>query len=69
MKKLSPILQALVPLFFLIPACSIVGMFVIYPAFKAIYLSFTNFNMISEASFIGLDNYRKIIADPFFTQH
>ncbi len=66
MKKLPPLLQALVPIFFLIPACSIVGMFVIYPAFKAIYLSFTNFNMISDASFIGLDNYRKIMADPFF---
>ncbi len=66
MKNLPPLLKALAPIFFLIPACSIVGMFVIYPAFKAIYLSFTNFNMISEASFIGLDNYRKIIADPFF---
>ena len=66
MKNLPPLFKALVPIFFLIPACSIVGMFVIYPAFKAIYLSFTNFNMISEASFVGLDNYRKIIADPFF---
>ena len=59
-------MKALVPIAFLIPACSIVGMFVIYPAFKAIYLSFTDFNMITEARFIGLDNYRKIIADPFF---
>lgn len=66
MKNLPSLLKALVPIFFLIPACSIVGMFVIYPAFKAIYLSFTNFNMISEASFIGLDNYRRIVADPFF---
>ncbi|MFO0323857.1 MAG: carbohydrate ABC transporter permease [Burkholderiales bacterium] len=56
----------LLPLLFLIPACSVIGAFVIYPALKAIGLSFTNFNMIREAEFVGLANYLQLWHDPFF---
>lgn len=56
----------LVPIAFLVPGCMLVGLFVIYPALKAIALSFTSFNMISEAAFVGFDNYIALWRDPFF---
>jgi putative chitobiose transport system permease protein len=63
MKRAS---HPLLPYLFIIPACSIVGMFVIYPALKAIALSFTSFNMITEPAFVGLKNYQALWTDPFF---
>jgi putative chitobiose transport system permease protein len=56
----------LLPYVFIIPASIVIGTFVLYPALKAIYLSFTNFNMISEAGFIGFANYVNVWRDPFF---
>lgn len=37
-----------------------------YPTFEAFYLSFTDWDMLRPASFVGLENYRKMIADPDF---
>jgi putative chitobiose transport system permease protein len=56
----------LTPYLFIIPAAIVVSTFVLYPALKAIYLSFTNFNMISEAGFVGFANYINVWRDPFF---
>jgi putative chitobiose transport system permease protein len=56
----------LAPYLFIIPAAIVVSTFVLYPALKAIYLSFTNFNMISEAGFVGFANYINVWRDPFF---
>lgn len=56
----------LIPLVFLLPACSLVGALVIYPALQALWLSFTNFNMITPSHWVGADNYRRLAADPFF---
>jgi putative chitobiose transport system permease protein len=58
--------RALVPYAFLIPACVIISTFVLYPALKAIALSFTNFNMIREPAFVGFANYAALWRDPFF---
>ncbi|WP_228892954.1 carbohydrate ABC transporter permease [Pseudoduganella aquatica] len=63
MRKLD---HPLLPYLFLLPACGIVGMFVIYPALQAIALSFTSFNMITPPAFAGLANYRTLWQDPFF---
>ncbi|MYN06746.1 carbohydrate ABC transporter permease [Pseudoduganella aquatica] len=63
MRKLD---HPLLPYLFLLPACGIVGMFVIYPALQAIALSFTSFNMITPPAFAGLANYRTLWEDPFF---
>ena len=38
----------------------------IYPIFKTLYLSFTNFNGFADAKFIGLENYSRVIKDPLF---
>jgi putative chitobiose transport system permease protein len=55
-----------VPLLFLLPGCAIISLVFIYPALKALALSFTNFNMITPAQPVGLDNYLRLWADPFF---
>lgn len=39
-----------------------------YPTLEAFYLSLTDWDLLHEASFIGLDNYRKLFADPTFWQ-
>jgi putative chitobiose transport system permease protein len=65
MKRISTTHPA-IPLLFLIPACTIIGLFVIYPALKAIALSFTNFNMVGQSRFVGLENYIRLWSDPFF---
>jgi putative chitobiose transport system permease protein len=39
---------------------------VIYPGLQALWLSFTDYNMIQPTRFVGLDNYARLAADPFF---
>lgn len=55
-----------VPLLFLVPGCSIIALVLIYPALKALALSFTDFNMITPARNVGLANYLRLWSDPFF---
>ena len=64
--KTTSATNPLVPYLFIIPAAIVVSTFVLYPTLKAIYLSFTNFNMISEAGFVGFANYINVWRDPFF---
>ncbi|MBM7661762.1 putative chitobiose transport system permease protein [Bacillus mesophilus] len=56
----------LTPYLFLIPGCIILGAFIFYPMLNAIWLSFTDYNMITEPSFVGLDNYKEIFQDDMF---
>lgn len=58
--------RAWVPALFLIPGCALITLVVIYPALKALALSFTDFNMITPARPVGLANYVRLWADPFF---
>jgi putative chitobiose transport system permease protein len=53
-------------LFFLLPSCALIGAFVIYPALKTLILSFTDFNIIRPAQYVGVKNYAALAADPFF---
>lgn len=39
-----------------------------YPTLDAFYLSVTDWDLLHEASFVGLDNYRRLFADPVFWQ-
>ena len=55
-----------VPVLFLVPGCAVITLVFIYPALKALALSFTNFNMITPAQSVGLANYARLWADPFF---
>lgn len=54
------------PLLFLAPGCSILTLVVLYPALKALALSFTDHNAITAAKVVGLANYARLWSDPFF---
>lgn len=40
--------------------------FNLYPALASLYYSFTNFKILQDPRWIGLDNYTKLINDPIF---
>jgi multiple sugar transport system permease protein len=50
----------------LAPACLLFSLFVIYPLVRGIALSFYDWNGYDAATWIGLDNYRELLADPVF---
>ncbi|MFE1242918.1 carbohydrate ABC transporter permease [Fictibacillus sp. NPDC058756] len=58
--------KLLTPYLFLVPACIILGAFIFYPLLQAIWMSFTDYNMISDPSFVGLENYKEIFEDDLF---
>jgi ABC-type sugar transport system permease subunit len=51
---------------FLAPA--LVGFIAFYlvPAVRGLYLSFTDWNLLSDPEFVGLDNYRDLLADSIY---
>jgi putative chitobiose transport system permease protein len=55
-----------VPLLFLLPACIVLGTLVLYPALKAVWMSFTDYNLITDPHFVGLANYARLWTDPAF---
>ncbi|MGC5568715.1 carbohydrate ABC transporter permease [Streptomyces sp. FR-108] len=40
--------------------------FLFWPTLRGIYLSFTRFNLLTPAEWVGLDNYRRMVKDPIF---
>lgn len=40
--------------------------FLLWPTFRGIYLSFTDFNLLTEPRYTGLTNYVRLIEDPVF---
>lgn len=51
---------------FLSPAILILVAFTLYPMVQAVYLSFTEYNLIRAAEWIGLDNYIELLQDGAF---
>jgi raffinose/stachyose/melibiose transport system permease protein len=57
-----------VPYAFLLPALAIYTLFVVYPMFDSLSISFTNWDGLSPArTFVGLKNYQHILNDPVAT--
>lgn len=54
----------LVAIPFMLPALLGLGIFVMFPGIRGIYLSFTEYNIFREPEFIGLENYEKLVQDP-----
>jgi multiple sugar transport system permease protein len=50
---------------FMLPALIGLGIFVVFPGVRGIYLSFTEYNIFRDPEFIGLENYEKALQDPF----
>lgn len=55
-----------IALLFIGPAALGLAVFLIWPLIRGIWLSFTNYNLLTPAEFVGLANYRRLIADPIF---
>jgi multiple sugar transport system permease protein len=53
-------------LLFILPASIGLVAFYFWPLLRGIWLSFTSWDLLSPAEFVGLDNYRAMAADPVF---
>lgn len=51
---------------FLLPSFIILGTFLVYPLFASIWYSFTDYNVVQAARFVGLANYRALLSDDVF---
>ena len=55
------------PYFYLIPSLLVFGVFLFYPFFKTVYLSFYKTNKMGQAKlFVGLGNYKELLSSPSF---
>src|SRR6476619_99057 len=54
------------PYIYVAPFFVLFGVFGLYPLVMTAYMSLTNWNLIGESSFIGLDNYTRLIHDEYF---
>ncbi|WP_337100381.1 carbohydrate ABC transporter permease [Paenibacillus sp. YIM B09110] len=62
MKKLERH-QARTAYLFITPTMLLFIVFTVIPVFMALYLSFTNYDVISKKDWVGLDNYKRLIDD------
>ncbi|MFD6178730.1 MULTISPECIES: carbohydrate ABC transporter permease [unclassified Isoptericola] len=53
-------------LLFILPATVGLLVFYFWPLVRGIWLSFTSWDLLSPARFVGLDNYREMVGDPVF---
>lgn len=51
---------------FLAPALLGYAVFLLWPTLRGVYLSFTRFNLLTPAEWVGLDNYVRMVHDPIF---
>ena len=58
--------RALTPWLLLAPAAAMFSLFVIYPIFASVWLSFQDWDGIGTKSWVGLGNFRELFADPVF---
>ncbi len=54
-------------LVFLLPLLVIFGVFSWYPIVRSIVMSVQETNLVSTPTFVGLDNFARVLADPLFT--
>lgn len=51
---------------FIAPALLGFTVFLLWPTLRGVYLSFTRFNLLTPAEYVGLDNYARMVHDPIF---
>lgn len=51
---------------FLLPSFVFFFIFLIIPLITVVYLSFTNYNIVTAPQWVGLDNYTRLFQDPLF---
>ncbi len=55
-------------LYFVLPALIGTFIFIIIPIFCSFALSFTEWDLLNEIKFVGIDNYKAVLTEPIFTQ-
>jgi putative chitobiose transport system permease protein len=58
--------QSLTPYLFLAPALLLIATFVVYPILSVIYFSFTDYDIVTPARWVGLANYERLVDDDTF---
>lgn len=58
--------EAITGLLFILPALIGFGLFYLYPAIRGLTISFTDWNMLREPSFVGIENYKQLFQDEKF---
>ncbi len=53
-------------LLFIAPAAVGFGVFIFWPLIRGIQFSFTDYNLLTPAKFVGFDNYVRMVHDPVF---
>jgi multiple sugar transport system permease protein len=51
---------------FLLPFLVVFGLFAWFPILRAFVMSVQDTNLVSEPVFVGLENFRRVLADPLF---
>lgn len=52
--------------FFVLPFVAVFLIFSIYPVFRTLFLSFTDFRGFGDATLNGIENYKRVLTDKFF---
>jgi multiple sugar transport system permease protein len=60
--------DGLTALLFLVPFLFVFGLFAWFPIVRAFVMSFQETNLVSEPVWVGLDNFRRVLADPLFAK-
>jgi ABC-type sugar transport system permease subunit len=53
--------QARAAWLFMLPSTVLLGVFVVYPMTQALWLSFTDYDVLNPARWIGIDNYSRLL--------
>ncbi|MBA3443182.1 MAG: sugar ABC transporter permease, partial [Pyrinomonadaceae bacterium] len=54
---------------FILPACVLLGVFVLYPTVQLLWLSLHEWNVLKDqTTYVGTANYRAILSEPEFRQ-
>lgn len=67
--RISRRARQLLPIYlFILPGAGIFLLWTVYPLVDAFVMSFYHWNLLAPSQFVGLDNYRRALADPVFWQ-
>src|SRR5690554_1727982 len=58
--------EALIGYLFILPSLIGFAIFFAYPAVRAVYISFLDWNLLTDAKYVGLENYQTLIDDKRF---
>jgi multiple sugar transport system permease protein len=58
--------EALIGYLFILPSLIGFAIFFAYPAVRAVYISFLDWNLLTDAEYVGMENYRTLLNDDRF---